>query len=187
MSCGSPRRPISLKINVAASARPSRPGDDAADVGGAIGALYGAGLVHVSGDLIEPTRPARYLDDLLGNPSERWRRRSRPTASRWARRCARREVSREIARKRSDRTGPFHGAIERGGFSPVRRWTKWQRWPPASVCLSATSLRGLTCSSRSGRADTRRCTATLIFYPRVLPTAHGGNYTFPPKRAKPPR
>jgi hypothetical protein len=45
-----------------------RPGDDAANVGDAIGALYGVGLVHVSGDLVEATRPARYLDDLLGNP-----------------------------------------------------------------------------------------------------------------------
>jgi hypothetical protein len=46
----------------------ARPGGDPAGVGDAIGALYGAGLVHVSGDLIEPTRPARYLDALLGNP-----------------------------------------------------------------------------------------------------------------------
>jgi hypothetical protein len=46
----------------------SRPGDEPVNVDDAVGALYRAGLVHVSGDLIEPTRAARYLDDLLGNP-----------------------------------------------------------------------------------------------------------------------
>jgi hypothetical protein len=46
----------------------SRPGDEPVNVDDAVGALYRAGLLRVSGDLIEPTRAARYLDDLLGNP-----------------------------------------------------------------------------------------------------------------------
>jgi hypothetical protein len=46
----------------------SRPGQEPVNIDDAVGALYRAGLVHVSGDMIEPTRAARYLDDLLGNP-----------------------------------------------------------------------------------------------------------------------
>jgi hypothetical protein len=47
----------------------SRPGDEPVDVADAIGTLYAAGLVHVVGDLVEPTRPARYLDGLFGTPA----------------------------------------------------------------------------------------------------------------------
>jgi len=47
----------------------SRPGDDLVDVADAVGALYAAGLVHIVGDLVEPTRPARYLDGLFGTPA----------------------------------------------------------------------------------------------------------------------
>jgi len=46
----------------------ARPGQEPVNLDDAVGALYRAGLVHVSGDMIEPTRAARYLDDLLGNP-----------------------------------------------------------------------------------------------------------------------
>jgi hypothetical protein len=46
----------------------SRDGQEPVNIDDAVGALYRAGLVHVSGDMIEPTRAARYLDDLLGNP-----------------------------------------------------------------------------------------------------------------------
>ena len=37
---------------------------DPIDVTDAIDELYGAGLVHVSGDLITPTRAARLMDEL---------------------------------------------------------------------------------------------------------------------------
>ncbi len=47
----------------------SRPGDDPVDVADAIGALYAAGLVHIVGELVEPTRTARYLDGLFGTPA----------------------------------------------------------------------------------------------------------------------
>jgi hypothetical protein len=32
----------------------------------AISDLYGAGLVHVTGELVTPTRAARYMDELTG-------------------------------------------------------------------------------------------------------------------------
>lgn len=37
---------------------------EAVDVAEAIDALYGAGLIHVSGELITPTRAARLMDEL---------------------------------------------------------------------------------------------------------------------------
>lgn len=46
----------------------SRPGREPLNITDAINVLYGAGLVHVSDDMIEPTRAARYFDQLFGEP-----------------------------------------------------------------------------------------------------------------------
>jgi hypothetical protein len=46
----------------------SRPGREPLNITDAINALYGAGLVHVSDDMIEPTHAARYFDQLFGEP-----------------------------------------------------------------------------------------------------------------------
>jgi hypothetical protein len=46
----------------------SKPGDEPVNLTDEINILHSAGLVHVSGDMIEPTRAARVLDQLFGEP-----------------------------------------------------------------------------------------------------------------------